>query len=92
MIFRQFVMQQFSAYPGGQKSMRSAWNALENIRTENEKSSLIKTECFAHVQQAQLFAQIELLKKNNKVKSFIFISSIKVVLSGLQIIWCRRNG
>lgn len=79
---RQFVMQQFSATRAA-RSDEECMECLKNIRAENE--SLLEQSRMLRSRTAQLFAQIELVKENNKVVGYV-ISSIKVVLSGLQIV------
>ncbi|HCM9499323.1 TPA: DUF4225 domain-containing protein [Enterobacter asburiae] len=79
---RQFVMQQFSATRAA-RSHEECMECLKNIRTENE--SLLDQSRMLRSRTAQLFAQIELVKENNKVVGYV-ISSIKVMLSGLQIV------
>ena len=79
---RQVVMQQFSATRAA-RSDEECMECLKNIRAENE--SLLEQSRMLRSRTAQLFAQIELVKENNKVVGYV-ISSIKVVLSGLQIV------
>ncbi|EPZ5117924.1 DUF4225 domain-containing protein, partial [Enterobacter hormaechei] len=74
---RQFVMQQFSATRAA-RSDEECMECLKNIRAENE--SLLEQSRMLRSRTAQLFAQIELVKENNKVVGYV-ISSIKVVLS-----------
>nr|BEK77161.1 hypothetical protein EATA8330_00550 [Enterobacter asburiae] len=70
---RQFVMQQFSATRAA-RSHEECMECLKNIRTENE--SLLDQSRMLRSRTAQLFAQIELVKENNKVVGYV-ISSIK---------------
>lgn len=79
---KQFVMQQFSATRAA-RTDEECMQCLKNIRAEND--SLLEQSRMIRSRTAQVYAQVELVTENNKIVGYM-ISTVKVVLSGLQIV------
>lgn len=78
---KSFLMEQFSATRSA-KSDDECMQCLKNIRAEND--SLLEQSRMIRTRVAQVYAQVELVKENNKIVGYI-ISTVKVIVSGLQI-------
>jgi len=78
---KSFIMAQFAATRSA-KNDEECMQCLKNIRAENE--SLLEQSHMIRTRVAQVYAQVELVKENNKIVGYM-ISAVKVVVSGLQI-------